>query len=440
MPELKDDKLDDNQKIIAADTDDISCTNAAEDRDSADTKSSDSSTDSDRDAESDNEQDEDEGISLPLSARRSWYDRLEDDEDISLPLSAAQEDGDSDLEFRSGRGQQPAQLALPSEDQISGRSLVVSVIMITAVILLALVSLFVPFLGIIARLFLPLPMLLLTFRWGLKTGIIASVALFGLMIPIFSWQTAMVMALEYGPLSLFLAYCFREGKSPLATLGIAVVIGSMGALAGVMLPLIVSGLPFSDLAVQFEAVFAEFMAMLTTQVGSGLLPAGMTMEMFVQNTMADALRLLPAIMIISAIITSGLSYLISAAILRISKYPINPLPRFSAWHLDWRMSWGIIFGLACYLLGNYLAIAWLHDLGLNFLYLFGFILFVMGLAFMVWVFELDSFFTIFKIMLCILLIFFLRWGVIFLMAMAVFDPILGLRSKINRLLERRKNS
>ncbi len=382
--------------------------------------------------------DNDDEVSLPLSARRSWYDRLEDDEDVSLPLSAAGPEA-TPIVTAPKAPPQPAK-ELPTEDQLNGRSLMVSLIMTAATIALIMISEYVPLLNIVADLFLPLPLLLLAFRWGMKPAIVGLILSFGFSALIFGVPAAALMIIRYGTLALVLAYCLRMAKKPLFALGIAALIAAFASILGIMLASFFEGLPFSVLTDQYQLVVTNMMRDMASMGYDNLLPAGMTMDMYVANLTDTLLSLLPAIVIIGSIVTAALSYLIAAAALRSSKYGIAKLPHFRDWRINWKMSWGVIAGLAFYLLGDNLGIVWMNDLGLNLLYAFGCILFVCGLSFMMWVFELDSFFVFLKILLCAVLIFFIRYGVLLLMLLALFDPIFDFRGKINKVANRGKKS
>ena len=199
-----------------------------------------------------------------------------------------------------------------------------------------------------------------------------------------------------------------------------------------MLSILISGLPISEIMLQIEEIVANNTALINEQGLLRLVPQGMTVEEYNAYLADFVLRFLPAALIISSMLMATFCYLIAATILRRLDYDIPKLPRYSLWRMDWRWSWGVIIGLLGYLIGNYQDITWLYDLGINILYIFSPIMFVCGFAFIVWLLKLEGCSPFAKILLILPYILYLNVAFIATVLMAVLEPLIDLRGKIER--------
>lgn len=404
-------------------------------------------------SDSTDSEDDDDDISLPLSAAREDYRRLskkdpiieeqqeEEDEEVSLPLSARRDDGDKGYSAPARvvpPQPQPVYREIPQANNITARSLMECAMMVAISLVLALIGFYVPVANIIGLLLFPLPLAVLVFRNGVKTGLIGAIALFALAAIFFGLPNAVIMMIEYGILCIFLGYCFRKQKGPLFTMGFAIVIAACGTLVGLMLSLFISGLPFSAMTEEMTQFAHEYFSMFS---GSGLdafIPGGMTMDAFIQEMTDWMIRLIPALLIIGSMIMAAVGYGVSAKILRHLRYDIPKVPPFSEWRMDWKFSWGVIAGLAFTLAGNYFEISWMNTLGWNILYVFCPVLLVCGLAFVVWLFKQPIYSPMLKTLLVLMMIFFFQATFFLLMVLAVFEPIIDFRGRLKKAMEKMK--
>lgn len=364
------------------------------------------------------------------------------DDDYSLPLSHLREkEGAYPPQIRRATIPEKPPLQyreLPDDRGFSVRALMEGAMMVAISLLLALVGIYAPLVSIIGLLLYPLPMALLTLRRGVKMGVAGTVALLALSAIFFGIPQAVVMLLQYGVLGVFLGWCLRSGRKSLYTLLMCALIASLGAAAAIALSLLISGLPFSALAEQARDMINSVIV-LYEQNGllEQVLPEGWTVEQYVSYMERSMLRLLPAVLIISSTIMTGLCYLISTAILRRLRYDIPRLPKFREWRLDWRFSWGLILGLGLLLYGNGSGAEWAFTVGSSILYVFAPILLVGGAAFFFWYMNEVGMSPVMRgllIFLAIMLFNYLMW---FFMALAVLDDLLDLRGRLSRARERR---
>ena len=364
----------------------------------------------------------------------------EDDDEVSLPLSARRESAASEVvpapvSVRPAPPE-PTYREIPQGNKLTGRGLLECLVMVGISLLLALVGFYVPVVNIIGLLLFPLPLAVLVFRNGLLTGCLGAVVLFGLSAVFWGIPTAATMIIEYGVLGIFMGFCFRRQKGPLFTMGFAIVIAACGTMVGLMLSLFVAGLPFSAMTDTLTQFFNDYFATLNNSGLDALIPGGMTMDAFIQSLSELATKLVPALLIISSMVMAAVCYWVSSALLRHRHYAIPQMPPFRDWRMDWRFSWGVIAGLACTLAGKYFAISWLSILGMNILYVFCPVLLICGLAFVVWLFKQPIYSPFFKMLLILMMLFFMQVTFFVLMVLAVFEPIIDFRGRLEKAMEK----
>ena len=376
---------------------------------------------------------EDDEVSLPLSATE------EDRTEASLPLSARSEREDYlGGAYTPPPPPKPEWKPIPAEDRFTVRALTEGAMMLAIALLLAFVGNYVPVLNVLGMLLFPLPITILVFRRGLKVGIVAAVALFGLTMTFLPPAQAIYMILQYATLGLSLGYCFRKQKSPLFTLGIAVMIAAVGTMLSLLLTLFMSGLPISSLLTQADTMIQE---MLKTTKDSGAMDTrlsamGLTFEQFAAQAEEFIHKLLPAVLILSAMFMTLICYLVSAKVLRRLRYQIPQLPPFASWRIDWHFTWGLIAGLFLGWFGRQFGLSWMESLGDNIAYIFGAVIFVCGVALVFWLLKYGRLNLVFKVLIVVLLVQMYGISMYLVVLLGVFDALRDLRPWFTARIEK----
>lgn len=389
----------------------------------------------------------------------------EPDDDISLPLSATREDRDQYSQPVSGswdperyyeeqaeRPMIPSAAApewkeIPTDSGFKARAITEGAMMVALALLLAFISNYVPVLNVVGQFLFPLPIIVLVFRRGIKVGVVAVIALFGLSLTFLPIMQALLIILQYCPLGLFLGYCFRHGKKPLFTLGLAAMIAAVGTALGLALSLVVSGLPVASLIVEANEMVVE---MLQTLQDNGalerqLIVSGMDFEEYQAYIMGVVRKLLPAVMIMTAMFMTLVCYLISVAMLRRLRYDIPKLPPFSMWRIDWRITWGLILGLFLGWLGRTVGLPWMESIGDNITYIFGVVMFVSGVSLLFWLMKRKDLGIVIKAIIVVVMVQFFALAIYLVVLLAVLDALRDLRpwmagkiEKSDRLRQQRR--
>jgi uncharacterized protein YybS (DUF2232 family) len=259
-----------------------------------------------------------------------------------------------------------------------------SALMAALTSIFALMSLYIPIVGLIMAMVWTMPVVAVCVRHGVKmalcTLLIASVIIWALTSPI----TAVTVVLPCAAPALLLGMAFQKKLSTAQTLFMVTAGTVVSRLLSFALLLLVSG---ADLSEQFafmqEQLKASWVSLYDMSKSSGWIEAQMTKEVFLAQMDQFATlfyQILPSILLIhsllSAILTYALSYQILARV-RVA-LPI-PLP-FRLWRWSWQMIWGLIIGLACLLTGGYMNMPALSQIGLNFISVFQWIYIINALS------------------------------------------------------------
>ena len=361
-----------------------------------------------------------------------------EEEDISLPLSSREDRPEASglpvppaASFQTQPAPPPQYRQVPPDQRFCGRGLAEAAITVAACLGLAAGAVYLPVLDIIAQIAFPLPLVVLIIRQGFWWGFGSFLALLPFSIILLGLPNTVMLLVQYGILSLFMGYCFRKGKKALFTFGFSVLISALGTVAGVVLSLFIAGLPASTLSSAASELIDQYEQMLASSgMESSLAAQGLSVQQMLASILDTFNKLLPAIMIVSGMLCAAVSYWLCAKCLRRRGYCIDKLPKFRDWRLDWRFSWGLILGLACGLAGDKLGIDFLSTVGINFLYVFGIMLFICGLAFLIWIGSLRLFSPFLIAILVFLMLIFPQFGIWLCILLAVFDPLLDLRKKL----------
>ncbi|MCL2678172.1 MAG: YybS family protein, partial [Clostridiales bacterium] len=103
---------------------------------------------------------------------------------------------------------------------------------------------------------------------------------------------------------------------------------------------------------------------------------------------------------------------------------------FRNWRIPWPLVWGVILGLGLYLLGPHLNSEPLEQAGVNLLYIFSPLMFIIGLAVVSWFFKA---YRVSPFLILLLIVLFIRYPgffFIWLILLGLFDPLLNFRARL----------
>ena len=301
--------------------------------------------------------------------------------------------------------------------------------MLTAVtLILAVISLYVPVLNMVAQFLFPAPLALLVLRRGFKYGCLGAVSVFLLSAMLLGLPQAVYLFIVYGFLGLFFGWCFRAHKKAIFTLLGGVLISCVSMLLLLLFPAYILGISPESFREMLVSTSRDFFLIAEQQ---GVL-SGVSAEDYVEIT----LKLLPSAMFFLAMMLSFACYALMGRLLRRLGYDIPKLPPFREWRLDWRLLWLFIVALLASSLSARLQHDLLAQIANNMLAAMQIIFLVYGLAVFIgafWRFKVSAFIQVLAILF--MFQFFSGQLIIFI---GVFDPLFDFRSRLEKYAKKRE--
>lgn len=258
--------------------------------------------------------------------------------------------------------------------RISTRALVESAFLVAISTVLCVLDAYVPFLALVY----PLPIVVLVVRWGVRSGIwatLVTVAITTMMVGPFQGVTVLTLV---GIVGITMAWCIRSRLAPLHTLlftSLATAV-SLGLTVG--LGALLGGFSPEELwtSVQ-ESMGAAISFYRSLGVAESELERAQT---FLTQLVETARLTLPALLLLTVVGNAGLNYLAARLVLGKLGYKLREIPPFSRWRLTWPFGWGYIAGLVLNTVGQMRSMPLVSRAGLNLLVVFDMLFLMQGLA------------------------------------------------------------
>lgn len=226
-------------------------------------------------------------------------------------------------------------------------------------VVMALIGVYVPFLGTVAVLMWPLPILVLIVRHGLKWGLMAVFVAGVLTAALVEPAVSLRLALAFAPGGITLGLGFRRNWSSVRTLSTGIVASMAAKLAAFALLFALTGVePFST---QFDVMENSFDQTIEMYKSMGMSEDQIAeaRDNLTQNLSLMRL-LLPLVIVIMGLMDTTLNYFLGGKLLRRLGHDAKNLPPFAEWRLP--SVFAYVFGFS--LIGLY----WGSTRGLDLLY------------------------------------------------------------------------
>lgn len=356
----------------------------------------------------------------------------EKDQDYSLPLSAdGKEPWIPQSPYPGGRSTPPP----PPKPGFSPAGWKEAGLVLLMLALIGLAIAFLPGLGTIASLFMPLVSARLYLRRGPALALLATGGALLLDGILLGFSVAAGIFLQYALMGLLLGFCFRRESKPARTLFATAACCLLGQVLSLLLSFWAEGISLSEF---WPALEESYVATLETIASVGSM-SGVSLNQFLDYGLELLNRLFLGMMAMSALATGALCYWFSSSILRRQGYSIPKLPKFKLWRVDWRVSWGLILGLLCTVLGANFELPLLEKIGPIFSMVFGPVLALCGLSALLWLMEHSRLPGILKVLVFVILLLFFNVMIYVLMLLAVLDGMKDLRAGLLARQARKKD-
>ncbi len=303
--------------------------------------------------------------------------------------------------------------------------------------ILGTIGVYIPPLSLITNFLWLVPLIILTMQKGLKAGA-GGLAVAGVLLGLLATPLpALFLLLEFSGLALFYGWSFRKQLPLSRMLSGGALIAVAGTLVSLVISLGIAGFSLTQMAAQVSNLGETIMELYRDTGMAELLEGrGMTPEEAQETLRAGAtlvVSILPAMLLINAMVTALLSLIISRGVLRRLKLPVpEKLPPFSMWRLDWRLVWGVIAGLLLVLISTWLDWELPGLFGQNLLVLFGFLFGLSGLSIAIYGWKHTKLAPALKFLLLFGAVLYFQVFLYILIFMGVFDVFFDYRKSFDR--------
>jgi uncharacterized protein YybS (DUF2232 family) len=310
------------------------------------------------------------------------------------------------------------------------RAIVEGALMATLTAILALVSIYIPVLRIVTDLIWTIPVIIVTVRHGLRTGILTTGVAGLLIFTLAGPRLALLMLLQFGILAMLYGHAFHKNWNP----GITLLGGTLVSILAMILVVFLSFSLFGLGTFSIHDYIQESMeATMQLYRGMGLIgpETGHTEEslrQILQESVQMFITFIPALFVLYGLFTAFINYIIAQMVLRRLEIQVPHLPPFSKWRLPWWVIWGFIVGYGMNLAGGYLANPVLSKIGTNIIFIYTPVLFLLGLAV---VFHMLQKYTqtpgFFRPLVLLFVLLFARYAIWLLAGIGLIDLVFNYR-------------
>lgn len=231
-------------------------------------------------------------------------------------------------------------------------------------VVLALMSVYLPFIGFLLILLWPLPLLVLVVRHGMRWGILAALAAGVLMGLIVEPLLALRLVVAFAPAGLLLGWAFTKRLSAVQSFLLTNMASFAGMVAAMGLWLFVIGV--NPLTEQVNPLQSSVDTTLQLYEGMGMSEEALAKS---REDIAQGLQMLnylfPLVFIMMGMIYGSVAYIAGCKVLKRLGHDVPQLPPVHEWHLPQAFLYLFGFALVGLYWGGTRQIMWLYQISLN---------------------------------------------------------------------------
>lgn len=305
------------------------------------------------------------------------------------------------------------------------RALTEGAFLATLAAILGLMGLYIPPLYFLTSLLVPLPLAVLVKRHDLVTGLLALVVTTFLLFIFFGEPfTVLIMMIQFGPLGLLFGILFKNHVPAGPSIAAGSILAAFLAVITIAMTFWITGInPFA---------MGQEMRQSMEQATSWYARAGIVdaegeqqLREFTEQMIRLVPIFLPGSLVVWALISTLLTYLVTRAVLIRLNYSVPPVPPFSQWRYPWYSLWGMILGLGLVLVGDQWDLTVVGNIGTNILYIFAFVFFILGLSVITFFMKRWRVMPLVKVIIAIVALLYLPFFGLGIMIMGMLDPVLN---------------
>lgn len=217
-------------------------------------------------------------------------------------------------------------------------------ILAAVAIVFALISVYIPMLGVIVNMIWPVPFLLLGVRHGIKASLLCLAAAGAIIAMLINPLQALSVVVGFGFIGVALGYAIHKNFRPLRAIFIGTLASFLSKIAVLILAFYMMG--FDPLAMQFEAMTTAIDQAVEMYRSFGLTEDTIAqMRQTMEATVAMLKYVMPAGFFLAAVLDTFINYTVAKKILvRMGTY-MPDFPPFKNWDVPIIVLWIYTFSM-----------------------------------------------------------------------------------------------
>lgn len=255
--------------------------------------------------------------------------------------------------------------------------IVESALLITLTFTFFLGSLYIPLIGVALALFSPVPLVVLSMRYGLKRGVGSAIIASFLVLLVGGPFQAFVFIFNSAVVAIAIGFLVGRGFRS----GEVIFYGTLASLGGKVLFFVLSALliGINPLELNLKMIQDAFKTSAEFYEKIGLLPKDSYFSGSNLEALLRYLRIIfPAIIILASALDAFLTFVVSGWVLRRLKQEFPYLSSFSEWRFPRSIFWGMVLGLLFSMIGEQVSNSYLTNAGANLQLVFGVLFMIQG--------------------------------------------------------------
>ena len=199
-------------------------------------------------------------------------------------------------------------------------------------VVIALMSVYLPFVGPFVALLWPLPLAVLVLRHGLRQGVMAMLVSGAALSMLIEPLIALRLTLSYGPLGLVLGFCYHKKYSGSRTFLLSLTAAILGELA--VLGLLFAVLDANPFAMMLDGLKQSFDASISIYDQAGMEEQQLEEIKTQISTMMQVMSQLgPLLIALLGVLDTAVAYAVGRRVAGRLGHETPPLPPFAEWRL-----------------------------------------------------------------------------------------------------------
>ena len=259
------------------------------------------------------------------------------------------------------------------------RSLVEGGILSAMAIVFALISVYIPVLGMFVNLLWPVPVILLGVRHGFRWSFLCLVVSCTIIAILVHPLQALSVLLGFGLIALTLGYCFRRRFSPFKVM----LWGSVASFIskGLIIAAAFAFMGINPISTQLEGMTKGMDMVMELYRGFGLSETDLaTLEQTMRTTLDLMKVILPAGFAVASVVDTYINFWIAKAVLKKLGFVTEPFPPLRKWNLPMSFMWLYGASLLLVMLYHEDQSAFLYQAGVNLQVIANVALLIQGIA------------------------------------------------------------